>query len=171
MGFEMHTLALSSQPMPALSQAALVSGWLDGSAANTVEATTKAHPETKIEAIAFIASLRNEFFQEPDVTWSCLIRQSHRSRLRRLIPKYLPVAAHNDPWRTFGPIQRSRRDLYKFAIMLTASARSPSLRASAIVVRSRTFLVVSATLAKTGPTECARETCEESPEMAARLLS
>jgi len=71
-----HTLAPSSQPMPALSQSALVSGWLDGPAANAVGATTKALPNTKIEAIAFIASLRKVFFEEPDVTWSCLFRQS-----------------------------------------------------------------------------------------------
>jgi hypothetical protein len=50
-----HTLAPSFQRMPALLQSALVSGWLEVSAASTVEATTKALPKAKIEAIAFMA--------------------------------------------------------------------------------------------------------------------
>src|SRR6476659_5268183 len=89
--FGTHTLAPSSQPMPALSQSALVSGWLDVSAANTVEATTKALPKAKIEAIAFIASLRKVFFEDPDVTWSCLFRQPHVEKAKALVPvpKYL----------------------------------------------------------------------------------
>ena len=78
--------------MPALSHSALVSGWLDGSAANTVEATTKALPNAKIEAITFTASLLKVFFEERDVTMVVFIppvpRQAGRKALVPL-PKYL----------------------------------------------------------------------------------
>src|SRR5262249_5143837 len=77
-----------------------------------------------------------------------------KRRRRKAVHRTAPAQDRGEvgPLMTHGglcPIQRSRRDLYQFAIMLKASGRSPSLRASAIVVRSRTCLADSATLAKT----------------------
>ena len=56
----MHTLPPYYQRMPALPQSALVSGWLEESAANTVEATAKALPKANIEAIAFMACFADQ---------------------------------------------------------------------------------------------------------------
>jgi hypothetical protein len=51
-----HTLALSSQCMPALPQSALESGWVALSAANTAELTSIAIANTIVDFTLFMAS-------------------------------------------------------------------------------------------------------------------
>jgi hypothetical protein len=61
--FEAHTLAPSFQLIPALLQSALVSGWLEVSAANADEAKRRTLPRAKTEATDFIASLPEVYSQ------------------------------------------------------------------------------------------------------------
>src|SRR6476620_11168944 len=70
-----HTFAASFQLMLALSHSTLVSGWLGASAANVIEATINPVANAKIETTAFITPA-HECFEGPSVT---------RTRLQAII--------------------------------------------------------------------------------------